>query len=87
MSLKSSVVNMLCGTYAQGPRIITVQLCLSLSALMLQMDCWQNPFEEVIQTLMSAEKNLLLLLEVLPEEVRNNNLIPVPVRFTWASYA
>jgi transportin-3 len=68
-SLKDSLLSLILQRYMQGPKNILTQLCLALSALVLQMYEWENPFEEVYQLLSKqSETALFIWLEVLPED-------------------
>lgn len=69
--------------YATGPRVIQSRICLALSALALQMPTWADPVGDMIAQFGSDPSTVGVLLEfltVLPEEVTNNNRIPIEVR-------
>lgn len=70
-------------TYHSGPRVVIVQLCLSLACLALQLPTWENPVQDMIDTFGSdpaAVPVLLQFLTLLPEEIDSNTRIPVTVR-------
>lgn len=69
--------------YRSGPRVVIVQLCLSLACLALQLPTWENPVQDMIDTFGSdpaAVPVLLQFLTLLPEEIDSNTRIPVTVR-------
>ena len=68
--------------YAQGPRVVQTQLCLSLAALALQIpeSHWGNVVPGMIERFGGRPDTVNVLLEflsVLPEEVAANHRIPV----------
>lgn len=67
----------------RGPKTITVQLCLALSAFALQFPGWQSTaVQSIIDKLghnPATVPTLLEFLTVLPEEVNGNSKIPVTV--------
>jgi transportin-3 len=70
--------------YHTGPRAITVQLCLALSGLALQLPEWQNPVQDMIDSFgrnPATVPMLLQFLTVLPDEISSNTRIPITVGF------
>lgn len=68
--------------FKEGPRAITLQLCLALSGLALQLPTWTNAVEGLIDSYgqnPSMVPALLQFLTVLPEELYSNTKIPVTV--------
>ncbi|KAF5337203.1 hypothetical protein D9611_003114 [Ephemerocybe angulata] len=66
--------------YHAGPRTITVQLCLALAGLALQLPDWDNPVQQIIDTFgmnPAMVPTLLQFLTNLPEEVNGNTRIPI----------
>jgi transportin-3 len=73
--------------FAAGPRVVLIQICLSLAGLALQMPDWDDPVAEIIQALGHNPQlvpSLLQFLTVLPEEVTSNSRIPLSV--SWISH-
>lgn len=65
--------------FKASPQLITTQLSLSLAALAVQLEAWQNPVQDVTQLFGSNPATLSLLLEfltVFPDESENPR-IPV----------
>lgn len=73
--------------YSAGPRVIQTQLCLTLSALAIQLTDAEWP--DVVTGMTARFGNdpssvgvLLEFLTVLPEEITTNHRIPVDVSYT-----
>lgn len=81
-SLKDTILTAL-SRCVGGPKIIVVQLCLSLAGLALQFPSWQpTAVAEVIEKfgrVPASVPTLLQFLTVLPEEINGNSKIPVTV--------
>jgi transportin-3 len=86
-SLRTTLLTAL-QAYTQGPRVIQTQLCLTLSALALQLrdgedaEWGDHVVAWMIDRFGKDAKDvgtLLEFLQVLPEEVTSNHRIPVDV--------
>lgn len=71
--------------YSGGPRNVLVQICLSLSALAMQMGDWaptavQNLIDSLGQ-IPASVPGLLQFLAVLPDDVTTNMRLPLSVSF------
>ncbi|THH18937.1 hypothetical protein EW146_g2139 [Bondarzewia mesenterica] len=79
LSLRDTLVAAL-DHYQAGPRTITVQLCLALSGLALQLPSWDNAIPSLIDSFGQNPATVPVLLQfltVLPEELCTNTKIPV----------
>lgn len=68
--------------YANGPRVILVQVSLALSGLAIQMQEWDDAVASMIKLLgrnPATVPALLQFLTLLPEEVTGNSRIPISV--------
>ncbi|CAE6462311.1 unnamed protein product [Rhizoctonia solani] len=68
--------------YAAGPRVVLVQICLALSAFVLQYPEWDNPVADLIGSLGQQPETVPALLEfltIVAEEVTTNSRIPISV--------
>jgi transportin-3 len=66
--------------YQSGPRAITVQLCLAVSGLALQLPQWTTPVQDMIDRfgrIPAMVPTLLEFLTLLPEELGGNTKIPI----------
>ncbi|GLB36066.1 putative ARM repeat-containing protein [Lyophyllum shimeji] len=66
--------------YHAGPRNITVQLCLALAGIALQMPAWHDAVQTMIDSFGGNPATVPLLLQfvtLLPEELNGNTKIPV----------
>ncbi|CAE6491649.1 unnamed protein product [Rhizoctonia solani] len=66
--------------YATGPRVVLVQICLALSAFVLQYPEWTNPIADLIGSLGQQPSSVPALLEfltIVAEEVTTNSRIPI----------
>lgn len=88
-SLRSTLLTAL-QAYSQGPRVVQTQLCLTLSALAIQLKDGEDPewgdrvVPWMIERFGKEAKDvgtLLEFLQVLPEEVTTNQRIPIDVRW------
>jgi transportin-3 len=82
VSLRDSLLSLLSGYAATGPQVINTQLCLSLAILAIQMPAWKNVVAQFVELFGNSADTIPTLLEfltVLPEEVNNNNRIPIGV--------
>lgn len=83
VSLRDSLLQLLASSRT-APKQITVQLCLSLSGLAIQLDQWENPVKDMVDMFGKDPAMLGPLLEflkVLPEElVLRTTKIPITVR-------
>ncbi|CAO3658469.1 unnamed protein product [Umbelopsis ramanniana] len=80
VSLRDSLLSLLSGYAATGPQVINTQLCLSLAILAMQMPAWKNVVAQFVELFGNSADTIPTLLEfltVLPEEVNNNNRIPI----------
>ncbi len=77
--LKETLLNLLV-LYKNGPRVMRVQLSLSLANFSLQFIQWKNSVDEIIQKLSSDTSlipSLLEYLKVLPEELTDAKKTPI----------
>ncbi|KAG8715687.1 Nuclear import receptor [Ceratobasidium sp. 423] len=68
--------------YAAGPRVVLIQICLALSAFVLQYPEWDNPVADLIASLGQQPSTVPALLEfltIVAEEVTTNSRIPISV--------
>ncbi|ELU44492.1 mRNA transport regulator [Rhizoctonia solani AG-1 IA] len=68
--------------YSAGPRVVLVQICLALSAFVLQYPEWANPVADLIASLGQDPNTVPALLEfltIVAEEVTTNSRIPISV--------
>ncbi|KAL5635952.1 hypothetical protein ACGC1H_004677 [Rhizoctonia solani] len=66
--------------YAAGPRVVLVQICLALSAFVLQYPEWDNPVADLTASLGQQPSTVPALLEfltIVAEEVTSNSRIPI----------
>jgi transportin-3 len=90
VGLRDSLISAL-RTFASGPRVIVIQICLALSGLALQMPEWKNVVPGLIESFgqdPSTVPALLQFLTVLPEEVNGNTRIPMsvsPISQPWSN--
>ncbi|CUA72435.1 Transportin-3 [Mus musculus] [Rhizoctonia solani] len=66
--------------YAAGPRVVLVQICLALSAFVLQYPEWENPIADLTASLGQQPSTVPALLEfltIVAEEVTTNSRIPI----------
>ncbi|GAB5592901.1 Nuclear import receptor [Umbelopsis nana] len=80
VSLRDSLLALLSGSARSGPPSITTQLCLSMAILAIQMPQWKNVVAQFVELFGKSPETIPALLEfltVLPEEVNNNNRIPI----------
>ncbi|GAB1517431.1 Nuclear import receptor [Rhizoctonia solani] len=66
--------------YSAGPRVVLVQICLALSAFVLQYPEWANPVADLIASLGQDPNTVPALLEfltIVAEEVTTNSRIPI----------
>ncbi len=77
-SLRDALLSLLGTRFAQGPKAVTTQLCLALADLALQMESWTDAYQTVASSL--PLPIVLEWIRILPEEIRGNNRIVVPVR-------
>jgi hypothetical protein len=71
--------------YLTGPRVIVIQICLSLAGLVLQMSDGPNVMLQFLSTLFLDPRGraaLLTFLTILPEEITTNTRIPISVSGT-----
>lgn len=80
--MRDSLLQLLSVFARSGPQIINTQLCLSVAILAIQMSQWKNVVGQLVELLGNSPETIPTLLEfltVLPEEVNNNNRIPIGV--------
>jgi transportin-3 len=89
---RSSLRDVLLGLlydYRSGSRAIITQLCVSLSALALQMPEWDDVLPQFIKLYGDNPETvgcLLEFLKILPEEINENRRIPITVSFTILTF-
>jgi transportin-3 len=87
VSLRDSLISLLTRYATTGPRVINTQLCLSLAILAMQMPAWKNVVAQFVELFGNSAETIPTLLEfltVLPEEVNNNNRIPMGVSYSFS---
>jgi transportin-3 len=57
--------------YSAGPRVIMIQICISVAALGLQLKSWTSVIRDVVAACGNALEALLQFLAVLPEEAND----------------
>jgi transportin-3 len=68
--------------FAAGPKVLITQLCLTLSALAMQLPEWKDVVPQMMKMFGGNPQTASCLLEflsILPEEVNNNHRIPITV--------
>lgn len=65
-----------------GPKVITLQLCLALADLAIQMPSWSTAIQDMVNKFggsMDMSICVIEFLRVLPEELNGNSRIPLSV--------
>ena len=76
-SLRDSIMALLYDN-RKGPKPIKTQLCIAIADLALQMDDWNDPIQDVMNSFANSPECaviLLTFLNVFPDEVQNNRRV------------
>jgi transportin-3 len=68
--------------YARGPRVIMIQICISIAALGLQLKTWNTVIADVVKVCGTSGDSLEALLQflaVLPEEASDGRRMMLTV--------
>ncbi|KAI9013361.1 armadillo-type protein [Phycomyces nitens] len=79
IDLRDSLVDLLWVSIS-GPKVITIQLCLAVADLAIQITSWEYPVQDIMQKFGKSPEAYIVLLEflkVLPEELSGNSRLPL----------